>query len=111
MADSITIQQGVKGGRTWPITNPDGSPATLTGFSARAQIRKSETQDSTLLATLSASIVGSDVIVQWDDLETRAWFWSQPGWGDVILFDADGDGVLVVWQGQVILDKVVTSRA
>ena len=106
----ITIQQGVKGGRSWPITNPDASPATLAGFTARAEVRKSEEQTSTLLATLSASAVGSDVIVQWGDVETRAWTWST-GWADVILRDATGEGVLIVWQGHVTLDKVVTSRA
>ena len=106
----ITIQQGVKGGRSWPVTNPDDSPATLTDYTARAEVRKSEEQTSTLLATLNTSIVGSDVIVQWGDIETRAWTWGS-GYADVILLDATGEGVLVVWQGQVKIDKVVTSRA
>lgn len=109
MADSITIQQGVTSGLTWPITNPDGTPATLTGYTARAQVRASEREDSALYATLSTSVVGSNVVVQWTDQATRAWTW-RTGWADVLLIDPSGDGRLVVWQGQVTIDKVVTSR-
>ena len=107
--DTVTIPQGVTGGLSWPITNPDGSAATLTGYTARCQVRRHARASSRLLVELEARIVGSSVVVDWTDEQTRAWTWTR-GAIDVILRDATGAGRVIVWRGAVEVLPAVTAR-
>lgn len=111
MAKILLFSQGVSGAYLWPILNSDGIvPATIpTGYSVKSQIRVSEDSSSTLLAELSGSIVNSNsVMVSWTDAESRVWKWNN-GYMDVILRDASGAGVKVVWRGKTTLSKAVSS--
>ena len=64
MAESVlTLRQGVDGGFVWPIADAAGAPAVLAGCTARCQVRVREDPDAMLLAELSASVVGSTVVV------------------------------------------------
>ena len=109
MTSALTLTQGVSTGYAWPIVDPAGTPADLTGYTARCQVRERDGVSSALLATLTAAVVGSSVTVSWTDTESRAWTW-QYGYMDVVLRDADGDGRTIVWQGTVKVDPVVTDR-
>lgn len=109
MNNTLTLTQGVRSGFAWPIVDTAGAPATLTGYTARAQVREQEHADSTLLATLTAEISGSSVVVSWGDVESRAWSFAN-GFMDVILRDETGEGRVIVWQGQVHVDQVITDR-
>lgn len=104
----ITIHQGTSSAMAWPITT-DGQPADLTGHTAKCEVRSASIGAGALLATITAAVQGSSVVISWTDVQTREWSWSS-GWADVILRDPAGDGILIVWQGRVVLDPVVTSR-
>lgn len=106
MAD-LTIQQGITTGYSWPIVDADGQPADITGWTAQCQVRQFEAHTSSLLASLTATVEESTVVVRWTAEESLAWDWDK-GWSDVLLIDPDGEPRLIVWQGRLVLDKVVT---
>jgi len=106
MADLIA-QQGIATGYSWPIVDADGQPADLTGWTAACQVRQQESPTSTLLAALAATLDGSSVVVSWTAAESLTWTWTD-GWSDVLLIDPDGVPRLVVWQGRMVVDRVVT---
>ena len=85
----LILRQGVASGFVWPITDAAGAPADLTGYTARCQVRVREDPDAMLLAELTASVVGSTVVVQWTADESLLWDWPS-GYSDVLLVDADG---------------------
>ena len=105
----LTLQQGIATGYAWPIVDATGQPADLTGWTAECQVRQGEAPTATLLATLTSTVEGSTVVVQWTAEESLAWEWSLAR-SDVLLIDPGGVPRLVVWQGSVLVDKVVTVR-
>jgi len=108
MAEStLTLRQGVASGLVWPITDAAGAPADLTGYTARCQVRVREDPDAELLAELTASVVGSTVVVQWTAEESLLWDWTS-GYSDVLLIAPDGTPRQYIWQGILRLDKAVT---
>jgi len=108
MAESVLIlRQGVDGGFVWPIADAAGAPADLTGCTARCQVRVREDPAATLLAELTASVVGSTVVVQWTAEESLLWDWTS-GYSDVLLIAPDGTPRQYIWQGILRLDKAVT---
>lgn len=104
---NLVLQQGITTGYAWPIVDAAGQPADLTGWTAACQVREREAPTATLLATLTATIEASTVIVRWTAEESLAWTW-RLGWSDVLLIDPDGTPRVVVWQGSALVDKVVT---
>lgn len=75
----------------WPITT-DGQPADLTGHTAKCEVRSASSGAGALLATITAAVQGSSVVISWTDVQTREWSWSS-GWADVILRDRDSGWV------------------
>ena len=107
MTSVLVLTQGVDSGYAWPIVDGSGTPAELAGHTAICQVRRQEIPDGDLLAELTASVVGSAVAVTWNAEESMAWSWTD-GWSDVVLIDAAGRPIRVVWQGRVLVDKVVS---
>lgn len=111
MAKILLFSQGVNGAFVWPLLNAEGTaPATIpNNYTVKSQIRSGENSSSTLLAELHGSILnGNSVMVDWTDVESRAWTWDT-GFIDVILRDETGAGVKVVWKGKASLSRVVTA--
>lgn len=102
----LTLPQGIDSGYAWPITE-DGAPAVLTGYTVLCQVRAKAAPDAELLATLTASVTGSDATISWTAEASLAWTWKS-GFADVILINASGRPVQIVWQGKVTVDKVVS---
>jgi len=107
MSETLTLTQGIDSGFAWPVVDEDGEPAVLTGYTAACQVRKAEHPTAPLLTTLTATVTGSDVAIQWTAEESLLWDWAS-GVADVVLSNAAGRPVQIVWAGQVRVDRVVT---
>lgn len=107
MTDILALPQGIDSGYAWPIIDAEGAPAALIGYTAICQVRRSKAPDGELLAEMTAAVVGSAAAVSWTAEESLAWTWAR-GWADVVLIDGGGRPVQVVWQGQVLVDAVVS---
>lgn len=105
---TLTLQQGIDSGYSWPIVDDAGDPATLTGYSAKCQVRKQDRPTADLLAELTATIDGSNVVVTWTAEESLLWTWDQ-GQYDVILINGSDRPMQVVAQGTAVVDRVVTN--
>lgn len=107
LVSTLTLRQGVASGLVWPITDAAGAPADLTGYTARCHVRVREDPDARLLAELTASVVGSTVVVQWTAEESLLWDWPS-GYSDVLLIDDTGTPRQYIWSGIARVDKAVT---
>ena len=106
---NLVLQQGIDSGYAWPITDADGQPADLTGWTAIAQVRERESPTSPLLHEFTAAVdvAASRVTVSWTAEESLAWTWWQ-GSFDVILVDDAGRPVQVLAQGTAVVDRAVS---
>ena len=110
---STSLQQGVSRGKGWALTDRTTGlpPASIAGLTAKSQVRADESVTSTLLYEFDARVqeIGGLVYVtiQWTAAESLLWDWDQ-GNCDVILLK-DGEPIQIVWEGVVIVNKVVTS--
>lgn len=106
---TLTLTQGIDSGYAWPITDTDGQPADLTGWTVLAQVREKESPTSPLLHEFTAAVdvAASRVTVSWTAEESLAWTW-WTGCFDVILVDAGGRPVQILVQGQALVDRVVS---
>ena len=104
---AVTITQGLSGGFVWPVLNPDNTPADLTGYTARAQVRAYRDVAAPLYAELTATVAAGEVRLTWTDEQTREWLWNR-GHVDVVLRDALGAGRERVLSGVAVLDRTVT---
>ena len=105
--DNLALQQGVSAGYSWPIVDANEKPVDLQGWTARCQVRQIERNGDILLAELSASVVASNVVVQWAAVESMNWLW-RTGFCDVLLIDPDNTPRLVVWSGGVKVIPVIS---
>lgn len=107
---TLTLTQGIDSGYAWPITDADGQPADLTGWTAIAQVRERESPTSPLLHEFTAAVdvAASRVTVSWTAEESLAWTAWSVGFFDVVLVDPDGRPVQVLAQGDVKVDRVVS---
>lgn len=106
---TLTLQQGIDSGYAWPITDADGQPADLTGWTVLAQVREKESPSSALLHefTTAVDVAASRVTLIWTAEESLAWTWWQ-GHFDVILVDPDARPVQVLVQGTAVVDRAVS---
>lgn len=101
---NFTVPQGTSWGVQIPVVNPDGSPATLTGWTATSQIRAAATS-TTILYTFTPSIVGSVVTIQATAAETALWTWDTAAY-DVKL--TNGSQAARIIEGILTMDPAVT---
>jgi len=108
--DDLVIPQGTTWEVQWPIQNADGTPADLTGWSARAQVRKALGSSTVLyswsLLAGNVTVAGGSVSLRVAPEVSSSWEWYS-GVYDVELYHPDGR-VNRITQGRVTLDKEVT---
>lgn len=108
MNDSeLVLRQGVPSGWVLPILDSNGDPADLSGYTAKCQVRSREVFSAPLLAELTATVVGSTVVVQWTAEQSLLWDWTS-GYSDILLLDSQGVARQYLWQGMVRMDRAVT---
>lgn len=105
----LLVNQGATWAWAWPIT-VQGDPVDLTGWSARAQVRPSKS-DNTVLHEWStedgtASIANSRVTLYLTPAESSAWTW-YTGVYDIELQDPDGH-VYRISEGSIVVSREVT---
>lgn len=91
MGSAWVIQQGDDRPAVWNLTNPDGTPANVDGYSARAQVRERAGSDVVLheWSTGAGTAVFSEstLVLKVDDSEN--WTWNR-GVYDVQIVDPVG---------------------
>jgi hypothetical protein len=101
---NFTVPQGTSWGVQIPVVNPDGSPATLTGWTATSQIRPAATS-STILYSFTPTIVGNIVTIQATAADTTLWTWDTAEY-DVKL--SNGTQAARIIEGVITMDLEVT---
>jgi hypothetical protein len=109
---NITCEQGATFNRRFTITNPDGTPYSLVGFTARMQVRRDIDSTTTLLTIVSGTdnIVLSPSLGVIDIYLTPAQTagLTRSGVYDLELVKTSTGGVYRVVKGAFRLDKEVT---
>lgn len=108
--DDLLIPQGTTWECHWPVQNSDGTPADLSEWSLRSQIRPA-IDSSTILYTWSiadgnASIISGEVVLMLTPETTAAWDWSNAVY-DIKLFKPNGT-VVRLTQGKLTVSREVT---
>jgi hypothetical protein len=108
--NDISIEQGTSWQTAWPITDEDGDPVDLTGYTANAQVRTRprdtvilhewDSEDDTILLTDSA------VTLVVEPATSAAWTWKM-GLYDIFITSGIGE-VSRVSNGTVRVVKQVT---
>lgn len=106
-SSNLEIQQGIDSEIFWDITNEDGTPADLAGFSAQMEVRRSMDPTSELYYTFHPTCEGSSVILRIDSEETYLFTWVR-GKSTLVILDPDDQPIDIVWSGQVVLKKIAT---
>lgn len=106
----LLIEQGTTSQYAWPVTDDDNESVTVTGYSAKAQVRRSIT-DSTVLHEWNSDdgtiiLQGNLVILVTPPATSLAWTW-KTGVYD-ILITAPDDTVSRVGGGVVEVSRSVT---
>jgi hypothetical protein len=111
--DDITVPQGAAWTRTWAITDAQGAPLNVDGWSVRAQIRYSHndlvffewnTAGGVRIGTVSAS--GTEVTVRLSGVESSAWKFVEAVY-DVVLSSPGGVATRIV-EGKLALSPSIT---
>ena len=103
----LTIQQGIDSDIYWDITDANDQPADLTGFSAQMEVRTRMDPTSTLLQKFNPVCVNSRVLLKIDSEETYNFTWSR-GKSTLVILDANGQPIDIVWSGSIKLSKIAT---
>jgi hypothetical protein len=109
---TLFIQRGIDFETDFGITNPDGSPATLTGTSFAGQVRKTKTSP-TVVADFSFNIVGDRVYISLPTSETDSMIAGDTDTSEESKYVYDilwtnGDETHRVFEGTLIFSETVT---
>lgn len=106
-SDELEIHQGVTQGHAIEMLNLDETPADLTGWTVKCQVREREDSNSLLLHEFSTFTRDNYAGIKWTAEETMKWSWPF-GFADIVLVNPAGVPVQIIWQGIITIDKVVT---
>lgn len=114
LRDDLVIPQGSTWNRSWDITDPNGNPAVLTGWSARSQIRPVPSSSILLFEWNSTgspgvgvvTITGSTVTIDLSATDSDGWEFLT-GFYDVYLTNTAGQPTRIV-EGSVRVSPSVT---
>lgn len=107
--DRLIIPQGASWEVRWPVQNPDGTPADLSDWAPRAQIRGRVTSTLPLYTWTSddLTIIGNSVSMKTLPEVTSTWEWRTAVFDVELVHMIDGR-VVRISQGEVLLDPEVT---
>lgn len=106
----LVIEQGVTSQYAWPVLDDNGDPITLTGYTAKAQVRRSFDSPTVLheWSTTNSTIVlqSNKVILVTSPATSLAWTW-KTGVYDILITAPDGT-VSRVGEGICVVSPSVT---
>lgn len=105
LAYDLTIEQGADFELTIPVLDAAGAAQTVTGWTARAQVRR-RTDDPTPLAELTCTCTGAQVVVTVPAATSTGWSWTA-GRYQIELEDPAG-AVTRLAQGRVVVSPEIT---
>lgn len=112
----LVIEQGTTSQYAWPVLDDDNNSITVTGYTAKAQVRRSVT-DSTVLHEWNSTpavtgqpatilLQGNQVILVTPPATSLAWTWTK-GVYDILITAPDGT-VSRIAEGVVEVSRSVT---
>lgn len=106
----VRLNQGETSSLIFPVLDEFGAPVTITGWTAKAQIR-SAPGIPTVLYEWSANngnitVAGSSVTLRVSASDSAAWTWLTAEY-DLILTDTNGN-VYRIAEGAVVVDPAIT---
>lgn len=114
--DDLRVYPGDDRAFTWPVLNDEGAPMSLSGWSARAQVRPMlggavlhewTTDDASIVLRSVGEDETSSLTLRVDDSETWTW---RHGRFDIHLTDPSGH-TQVLARGTVVVDRGVTGAS
>ena len=107
---TVKLNQGETSSLIFPILDEFGAPVTVTGWTAKAQVR-SAPGNPTVLYEWSATagnitVTGTTVTLRVPAADSSAWTWTTADY-DLKLTDLNGN-VYRIAEGQVVVDPAIT---
>jgi hypothetical protein len=109
----LVIEQGATSQYAWPVLDDDGDAVNLSGYTAKAQVRRSVDSSAVLYEWSSAGgtilFQSNNVILVTAPATSSAWTWTK-GVYDVVITAPDGT-ISRVGEGTVVVSRAVTRSA